>query len=100
MPDTATPKNKNRRLRQEALREQLSIQGHEQHISDIVKKLMDEAQDIDAPMVKRYEVVINTKLKLMNKYIPDLKQTELEVTGRDGEKLDNVFNVNIVKSSE
>lgn len=99
MSDTATAKNKNRRLRQEALREQLSQQGHEQHITDMVNKLMNEAVEVEPPMVKRFEVAISTKLKLMNKYIPDLKQSELEVTGKDGEKLDNIFNVNIVKPS-
>ncbi len=75
--DSATAKNKNRRIRQEALREQLSAQGHEQHIIDLLTKLMDEATEYDSVMIKRFEVVINTKLKLMNKYIPDLKSTEL-----------------------
>lgn len=75
--DTATAKNKNRRIRQEALREQLAAQGHEQHILDLLSKLMDEGQEFDSSMIKRFEVAINTKLKLISKYLPDLKQTEL-----------------------
>ena len=75
--DTTTAANKNRRIRQDALREQLSMQGHEQHITDILNKLMNEAVEYDSVMVKRFEVTINTKLKLMNKYISDLKSVEL-----------------------
>ncbi len=79
------PKSKaveNRRIRQQALREQLASQGHVQHVIDIVGKLQNKDEEMDSLMLKRYEVVINTKLKLINKYLPELKATE--ITGEGG----------------
>lgn len=76
MRDTATAKNKNRRIRQEALREQLQQQGHLQHVVELLEKIKDE-DDIDNDKLSRYKVVIDTKLKLLNKYLPDLKSTEI-----------------------
>jgi hypothetical protein len=76
MPDTATAKNKNRRIRQEALREQLAAQGHEQHVLELTAKLADESKDLDANMTNRLRIVIDTKLKLIDKYLPSLKAVE------------------------
>ena len=75
----------NRRIRQEALRDQLSNQGHLQHILDITDKLSNPEEEIDNGMVTRYSKVIDTKLKLLNKYLPDLKA--VEITGEDGSEL-------------
>ena len=83
--DTATAKNRNRRIRQEALREQLANQGHVQHVVEILDKVKDESQEIDASMLARYKLVVDTKLKLMNKYIGDVKSVEL--TGEDGDPI-------------
>lgn len=82
MPDTATAKQKNRRIRKEALREQLQQQGHLQHVVDILNKLMDEENKLESAMVKRYKITLDTKLKLIGKYLPDLKAVEVE--GEDG----------------
>lgn len=76
--DTSTSKNKNRRIRQEALREQLQNQGHLQHVVEILDKLRDEDQEIEGGMVMRYKTVLDTKLKLISKYIPDLKSVDIE----------------------
>lgn len=75
--DTANAAAKNRRIRQEALRDQLSALGLVQHVIDITKKLSDETAEIEPNMVTRHKIVIDTQLKLINKYLPDLKQTEL-----------------------
>jgi len=91
--DTATAKNKNRRIRQEALREQLAAQGHEQHIIDMLSKIMDESNEIEPHMLKRFEVAINTKLKLIDKYLPGLKA--LEIIDEDGNSAP-LFQVKIV----
>ncbi len=77
MSDTANAAAKNRRVRQEALRDQLSAMGLVQHVIDTAEKLNDETIEIDQLMVSRYKIVIDTKLKLIAKYLPDLKQTEL-----------------------
>ena len=56
-----------------------------QHIIDIAEKLQDDQQEIDQNMVSRYKIVIDTKLKLINKYLPDVKA--VEHTGENGEGL-------------
>ena len=71
-----TVANKNRAIRQEALREQLSNQGHVQHIVEMLNEIQDLQRDLDANDLARYKVAIDTKLKLIGKYLPDLKSVE------------------------
>ena len=71
-----TAANKNRAIRQEALREQLSNQGHVQHIVEMLKEIQDLQRDLDSNDLARYKVAIDTKLKLIGKYLPDLKSVE------------------------
>lgn len=88
MSDTVTlTKDKNRRVRQEALREQLSKQGHLQHVVDNLKKIEDigkDGQELDSLQIQRLRIANETRLKLLNKYLPDLKQVEAEVSGDMG----------------
>ncbi len=69
----------NRKVRKEALREQLAAQGHVQHVVDILEKLGNPASDVEAEMLERYKVVLNAKFKLISKYLGDDKS--IEVTG-------------------
>ena len=85
MADTRNRKTHNRQLRQEALRDQLSAQGHLQHVVDLLDKLMDDSIEYDKDALARVKLVLETKLKLINKYLPDPKQIEL--SGGDGEAL-------------
>ena len=81
----SVPKTKaqlNRQVRQEALREQLSQQGHEQYISEIISNLSDPEMEYDSLWVQRLKAAADLRLKLMAKYIPDLKSQEL--TGPEG----------------
>ena len=71
--DSATAASKNKRIRKEALREQLSAQGHVQHVVDILDKLSNESIELDSLMVQRFSKVLETKLKIINKYLPDDK---------------------------
>ena len=71
-----TAANKNRAIRQEALREQLSNQGHVQHVVEMLNEIKDLQRDLDANDLARYKVAIDTKLKLIGKYLPDLKSVE------------------------
>ena len=75
--DTATSAAKNKRIRQEALREQLSKQGHVQHVVEISKKLSDQHLTLEATHISALKAAADIKLKLINKYIPDLKSVEL-----------------------
>jgi hypothetical protein len=72
-----TRNTKLRAVKQEALREQLQAQGHLQHVVDLVDKIRDENIVIDQEMVARYKITIDTKLKLIGKYCPDLKAVEM-----------------------
>ena len=75
----------NRGIRQEALREMLAAQGHEQHIVELLGKIQNLDIEIDAHDLNRYKVVLDSKFKLLNKYLPDVRTTEL--TGAGGKKL-------------
>jgi len=69
----------NRAIRQEALREQLSKQKHVEHVIEIAEKLTEPTIELDALMISRYKIVIDTKLKLLNKYLPDLKSVDIDM---------------------
>lgn len=71
--------NQNKAIRQEALREQLSAQGHVQHVIDIADQLSDLNQELDPTQVARLKATADIKLKLIGKYLPDLKQQEVTI---------------------
>lgn len=76
--------NENRRIRQEALREQLSNGKHVEHV-DIAQKLSDlDAEPLEAADVQRLKAAADIKMRLINKYLPDLKA--VEVSGEDGDE--------------
>lgn len=88
----------NRAIRQEALRESLSAGGHIQHVLDICKDLDDLTIDMDGVAVQRKRAVIDTKLKLIGKYLPDTKSVEL--SNKDGEsfKTDSKWTVEFINA--
>jgi hypothetical protein len=92
--DTATAKAKNRRERQVALREQLQAQGHVQHVVDILGKLSDEKTEIEPGMMHRYDLVLKTKLKLIDKFLPTEKP--VEVSGDPDNPVDHRHQVEFV----
>jgi len=96
---TAHQANKNRAIRQEALRESLEAGGHIQHVLDICKDLDDLTVEMDATAVQRKRAVIDTKLKLIGKYLPDTKSVEL--SNKDGESLktDSKWTVEFINAS-
>ena len=73
--------------RQESLRELLSKQGHLQHIIDMVDKIRDLDQHLDNDHHSRLKTAIDTKMKLINKYLPDLKAVDLNVAGDEDHPL-------------
>ena len=70
-----------RAMRQEEYRELLSKQGHLQHVIDICEELNDLTVQLEPIEFQRKSKVIDTKLKLINKYCPDLKNTEITSEG-------------------
>jgi hypothetical protein len=66
----------NKKIRQEALREQLSAGGHVQHVIDIADKLSNPNETLESTDIQRYKAAADIKIKLIGKYLPDLKATE------------------------
>ena len=96
--DTATAAAKNKRIRQEALREQLSAQGHVQHVVDLVGKIQDETISIEAEMLNRYKIVLDAKFKLIDKYLPSLKQADYNIGGQEDNPMQGKWTVEIVRT--
>ena len=77
-----TRAQQNRAIRQESLRELLASQGHLQHVIDLCCKLAELDTILEPSDINRLKIVIDTKLALIKKYLPDLKSTE--ITGDAG----------------
>lgn len=78
----------NRKIRREALREQLEAQGHLQHIVDLLNQLQDFDAEMDGMKYQRISKAIDTKLKLVSKYLPDDKEAlDLNVGGQEDNPL-------------
>lgn len=75
----------NRAIRQEALREQLSKQKHIEQVVDIATKLGDVDSELDAATANRLKAAADLRLKLISKYLGDVKA--VEVSGEGGEAL-------------
>ena len=78
----ATVAAKNRKVRQEALREQLANKGLAQQVLEIANKLRDQHLSLESSHIQALKSSAELKLKLLNKYLPDLKAVEM--TGEDG----------------
>ena len=78
----ATIKAKNRKVRQDELREYLSQQGKLQYVFDNIKKIEDVNIQLDAVELKRLETATNSRIKLLDFYMP--KQKAIEHTGEGG----------------
>ncbi|MBL4940923.1 MAG: hypothetical protein JKY81_04595 [Colwellia sp.] len=73
-----TRAQENRAIRQEALREQLAAQGHHQHVIEILDKTAAlTGEELTSLELQKNKLIIDTKLALMKKYLPDVKQVEL-----------------------
>lgn len=78
----ATKKSKERDVRRDELRRYISEQGKVHHIFDTIGKLEDLKNPLEPVEVQRLGKAIDSRLKLLNKYLPDIKA--VEVSGEDG----------------
>lgn len=77
-----------RQERRDSLRELLRNQKHEEHVVDLLKKLDSLDEEIDSVQVQRIKISIDTRMKLINKYIPDDREpTNLNVGGQEDSPL-------------
>jgi len=72
--------DENKRIRQEALREQLSNQKHVEKVIDNIEKIegLDPTEPTYKDQVNGLKVASELRLKLVNKYAPDLKAVDIE----------------------
>lgn len=75
--DSTTAKNRNRKIRQDNLRESLAAGGHIQHVIDIADQLTNLSNELKALDVKRLKAAADLKIKLIDKYLPGLKSVEI-----------------------
>jgi hypothetical protein len=75
----ATRAATNKKVRQEALREQLSKQGHVQQVIKNIKKFEEQGVGMEATELNALKAATDTRLKLISKYLPDLKQQEITI---------------------
>jgi hypothetical protein len=80
----ATNKAKNRAIRQDTLREWLSEKCTAQHLVDNINKIekLDPECESFKNELDKYRVANDQRLKVLSKYLPDLKSTEF--TGEGG----------------
>ena len=72
----------NRETRQAEMRKKIEASGYETHVHEVVKKLLDPEQELDSIDVQRMKSAADLSIKMMAKFMPDLKSTE--ITGPDG----------------
>lgn len=82
-----TRAQENRAIRQEALREWLSEKCTAQHLIDNLNKIeqLDPADETFRNQLDKHKVANEQRLKIMNKYLPDVRTVEL--TGEAGEAI-------------
>ena len=88
----------NRRIRQEALREQLSQQGHAQHIIEILDEMREPGVEITSLELQKNKLIIDTKLALMKKYLPDVKQVEITGDPDNPVSVDSKWTIEVVSA--
>lgn len=92
----STRAQENKRIRQEALREQLSNQGHVQHIIEILDEMREPGVEITSLELQKNKLIIDTKLSLIKKYLPDVKQVEISGDSENPLAIDNKWTVEVV----
>ena len=76
-----TTKQARRAERQEDLRALLAEQGHLQHVIEICDELNTLTNILEVTDINRKKIVIDTKMKLINKFLPDIKNVEIANDG-------------------
>lgn len=78
----ATALHKNRKIRQDTLREWLSEKCTAQHLIENIDKIekLDPCGANFVNDLNRLRVANEQRLKVMGKYLPDLKQADIDIT--------------------
>jgi hypothetical protein len=90
----------NRAIRQDALREWLSKKCTAQHLVDNIIKIegLDTSDENFQNELAKYKVANEQRLRILDKYLPSLKSTELTTLSEDGEVTG--FKVELVRATK
>ena len=75
---------KMRSMRQESLRDLLSKQKHLEKAVDNIIKIEQEGSSMETNQLNALKYATDARLKLLSKYLPDLKSQEITGEGGDG----------------
>jgi len=70
--------DENREIKREELKRYLQERGRLSYVFDNLEKLEDLHTEMDNVEVSRIKSATDTRVKLLNKYLPDLKQVEID----------------------
>ena len=79
-----TRAQKNKEIRQDALRAQLAEQCRVQHILETISKIyeLDPSDEHFSNNLNKLKTANDQRFKLLAKYLPDLKQQEIQLSGQ------------------
>jgi hypothetical protein len=90
--------DKIRAERRESLRELLRQQGHEQYVLELLSKLEDlGGVEMDSVSVQRLGKAIDTRMKLIAKYLPDDREPQdINLGGQEDNPIKSEAVINFV----
>jgi len=88
----------NKRIRQEALREQLANKGLLQQAIENISKIQDLNNELESSDIHRLKTATELQLKLVNKYLPDVKA--VEHTGDPDQPIEHSIGVRFVSGKD
>ena len=91
-----TRAQKNREIRQEALRDQLEAQGHVQHVVDIADKLRSLDNKMESLDVTRLKAAADVHIKMIDKYLPNLQSVNLGIENHSDD-LEDMTNAELAR---
>ena len=83
MPDFRNMRTRKRQEKQEVLREYLSERGKLSYVLDNIEKMEKEGVSLEPQELQALKAATDSRIKLLAKYLPDLKAVE-HTTGEDG----------------
>ena len=92
--DTRTRAQKLRAIRQDEMRANLSARGMVEYVIELAGKIEDAVDKLE---VDKYKASADIRLKLINKYLPDLRTTELTGEGGGAIQSDTKWTIEVVE---
>ena len=94
----ATNAAKNRAIRQDSLREMLSKKCTVEQVLKNIIKMEEQGASMESVELQALRAATDTRVKLLNKYIPDLKSMELVGDGGGPIEVDQDWTVEFINA--